>query len=133
MFVRWLLIASVVLVALSAFFAGVNASDFAHAFYAGVNASDFAYGHQGSFIVGVFATLTGLLSAIRVIWNNYLVRGVLIASVVLVAPSAFFFGVFAHAHGYQGLSTIGVQVIALAVLLSAFSVIWNNYPPKDKR
>jgi hypothetical protein len=71
MSVRWLLIASVVLVALGAFWAGVNASDFLSAFYAGVNASDFAYGHQGSFIVGVLACLTGLVGAIGVIWRNY--------------------------------------------------------------
>jgi hypothetical protein len=58
MSVRWLLIASIVLIALSAF-------------YAGVNASDFAQGHQGHFIVGVLVCLAGLLAAIGRIWNTY--------------------------------------------------------------
>ncbi len=111
MSVRWILIASVVLIAVGAFWAGVNASDALSAFYAGVNASDFVYGPQGHFIVGVLTCLTGGLLAIGRIWNNYLVRGVLIAQVVLVALSAFFFGVFAHAHGYQGYPLSGCRLL----------------------
>ena len=71
MFIRWLLIASVVLIAAGAFWAGVNASDAMSAFHAGVNASDFVYGPQGYFIVGVLTCLTGLVSSISVIWTNY--------------------------------------------------------------
>jgi uncharacterized membrane protein (DUF485 family) len=56
MSIRWLLIASVVLIALSAFYAGVIASDSAHAY-------------QRPIIVGVLVFLMGL--AISVIWKNY--------------------------------------------------------------
>jgi len=57
MFVRWLLIAQVVVIAMSAFYAGVNASYFA------------PWAHHQGLVVGVLVTLAVLVGAIGVIWR----------------------------------------------------------------
>jgi hypothetical protein len=75
MFVRWLLIALVVLIAVGAFWAGINASAFAHGPHQGLaqlrGFGEMRLGRVDHLVVGVLVTLTGLLSAISVIWNNY--------------------------------------------------------------